>query len=82
LCALLWLIGLPVQLRAASEPPRYFRFLTESSGAQLAALAPILAARKINPVIDRVFPFEQSIDALEYAAQGRAKGKIVIQVKD
>jgi NADPH:quinone reductase-like Zn-dependent oxidoreductase len=32
-------------------------------------------------VIDRVFPFEQAKQALDYLAQGRAKGKVVVRIK-
>jgi NADPH:quinone reductase-like Zn-dependent oxidoreductase len=32
-------------------------------------------------VIDRVFSFEQAKEALEYLAQGRAKGKVVVKIK-
>jgi NADPH:quinone reductase-like Zn-dependent oxidoreductase len=34
----------------------------------------------IKPVIDRVFPFEQAIDAYKYHAAGKMVGKVVIQV--
>ena len=40
-----------------------------------------LAAGKLKPVIDKVFPFEQTNDALEYVETGRAKGKVVIKMK-
>jgi NADPH:quinone reductase-like Zn-dependent oxidoreductase len=32
-------------------------------------------------VIDRVFPFEQAKQALEYLARGRSKGKVVVQMR-
>lgn len=35
----------------------------------------------IRPVIDRVFPFDQAKEALAYLEKGRAKGKVVVQVK-
>ncbi len=36
---------------------------------------------RIRPVIDRVFAFDQAKDALAYLDQGRAKGKVVIQMR-
>jgi NADPH:quinone reductase-like Zn-dependent oxidoreductase len=36
---------------------------------------------KIRPVIDRVFPFDQAKEALAYLEQGRAKGKVVVQLR-
>jgi NADPH:quinone reductase-like Zn-dependent oxidoreductase len=35
----------------------------------------------MRPVLDRVFPFEQTNDAMAYIGSGRAKGKVVISVK-
>jgi NADPH:quinone reductase-like Zn-dependent oxidoreductase len=38
----------------------------------------LLEAAHIRPVIDKVFPFNQAIEALAYLDQGRAKGKVVV----
>jgi NADPH:quinone reductase-like Zn-dependent oxidoreductase len=38
-----------------------------------------IAQHKLRPVIDRVFPFEQSIEALKYMAEGTHFGKIIIK---
>ncbi|MFM2381841.1 MAG: hypothetical protein RLZZ76_608, partial [Candidatus Parcubacteria bacterium] len=35
----------------------------------------------IKPVIDRVFTFSQTNEALEYVEAGRSKGKVVIKMK-
>jgi hypothetical protein len=32
-------------------------------------------------VVDRIYPFDQAVEALQYAATGRAKGKLVIEVR-
>lgn len=44
----------------------------------LCELSNLLTAGKIKPLIDRVVPFEQCVDAFAYLATGRAKGKVVI----
>ncbi|MEO8670625.1 MAG: NADP-dependent oxidoreductase [Tahibacter sp.] len=80
LSAILWLMGARMRQRARAKNARYFRFLTESSGAQLESIARLLTAGTIKAVIDQVFPFERAIEALEYAAQGRAKGKVMLQI--
>jgi NADPH:quinone reductase-like Zn-dependent oxidoreductase len=49
-------------------------------GAQLAQIGQLLAAGRIRPVIDRVFPLVQAQDALAYLAQGRARGKVVVRM--
>jgi NADPH:quinone reductase-like Zn-dependent oxidoreductase len=39
-----------------------------------------IEANGIKPVVDRVFPFEQAIDAFKYQASGRMTGKVVIRI--
>lgn len=50
-------------------------------GKQLAEIGELLKSERIRPVIDKVFPFEQAKEALDYLAQGRAKGKVVVRIK-
>jgi len=49
-------------------------------GGQLAQIGALLEAGAIRPVIDRVFPFLEAKQALAYLAQGRARGKVVVQL--
>jgi NADPH:quinone reductase-like Zn-dependent oxidoreductase len=39
-----------------------------------------ITANGIKPVVDRVFPFEQAIDAYEYELAGKHFGKVVISI--
>jgi NADPH:quinone reductase-like Zn-dependent oxidoreductase len=57
-----------------------FLFMT-ANGGQLGQITSLIEAGAIRPVIDRVFPFEQTNQALAYVETGRAKGKVVIAVK-
>jgi NADPH:quinone reductase-like Zn-dependent oxidoreductase len=50
-------------------------------GQQLAEIGELLKAERIRPVIDKVFPFDQAKEALDYLALGRAKGKVVVKIK-
>src|SRR3954453_6165976 len=50
-------------------------------GSQLAEIGELLKAERIRPVIDKVFPFEQAKEALAYLEKGRARGKIVVQMR-
>jgi alcohol dehydrogenase len=52
------------------------------SGADLELLARLIDAKEIAVVVDKVFPFAESREALAYLEQGRAKGKVVVQVAD
>ncbi|HEY0744317.1 MAG TPA: NAD(P)-dependent alcohol dehydrogenase [Chryseosolibacter sp.] len=43
-------------------------------------LASLIEAKKIKPVIDRVFSLEETIDAHRYVEQGLKKGSVIIQI--
>lgn len=58
----------------------YSFLVMQPSGAQLAEIATLVDAGVIRPVVDRVFPFESTEEALAYVAGGRARGKVVIKV--
>jgi NADPH:quinone reductase-like Zn-dependent oxidoreductase len=49
-----------------------------ADGAQLKILAQLYDAGALRPVLDRTFPFDDTLDAMAYVEQGRAKGKVVI----
>lgn len=69
-------------MRLAGKRDVAYSFLfVRSDGAQLSEIGKLLTSEHIHPVIDKVFPFEQAKEALEYLAQGRAKGKVVVQIK-
>ena len=53
----------------------------QANGAQLQEITRLIEAGAIRPVVDKVFPFEATNEALAYVQAGRAKGKVVIQVK-
>jgi NADPH:quinone reductase-like Zn-dependent oxidoreductase len=52
--------------------------MTTPNGKDLAALAEMIVAGKIAPVIDRTYPFAEIPAALGYAARGHVRGKVVI----
>jgi NADPH:quinone reductase-like Zn-dependent oxidoreductase len=76
----MWVMARGVYAAAALKRAKYFRFLTESDGAQLRDVARLVEAGKIRPVVDRSFAFEDLVAAFEYLEAGRAKGKVVLQV--
>ncbi len=59
-----------------------FSFLfMKANGYQLTEITHLIDSGVIRPVMDKVFPFEQTNEALAYVETGRAKGKVVIKVK-
>jgi NADPH:quinone reductase-like Zn-dependent oxidoreductase len=59
----------------------YSFLFMNTDGHQLAAIGKLIEAERIWPVIDRVFPFAQAKEALAYLEKGRARGKVVVQMK-
>jgi NADPH:quinone reductase-like Zn-dependent oxidoreductase len=53
----------------------------QANGNQLAEIAPLADSGIIRPVIDRVFPFQSTKQALAYVDQGRAKGKVIVTMR-
>jgi alcohol dehydrogenase len=51
-----------------------------ADGARLREIASLIEAGFIRPVLDRVFPFASTNEALAYVDGGRAKGKVVVKV--
>lgn len=72
------LLSRKVRRRARALGVRYAFLFMQADGARLAALAELYDTGVLRPVLDRTFPFEQTVEALAYLEQGKAKGKIVI----
>jgi NADPH:quinone reductase-like Zn-dependent oxidoreductase len=68
--------------KAAKRHQVSYSFLfMRANGEQLRKITSLIDAGIIKPVIDRVFPFESTSEAMAYVEEGRAKGKVVVKVK-
>jgi NADPH:quinone reductase-like Zn-dependent oxidoreductase len=56
----------------------YSFLFMQANGLQLRELAALYDAGRLRPVIDKTFPFDQTLEALAYVEQGRANGKVVV----
>lgn len=74
--------SLPLRLRARRLHTHYAFHFVQPHGQDLQKITDLVEAERIRPVIDRVFPFAETQNALEYAAQGKAQGKVVVAVKE
>jgi NADPH:quinone reductase-like Zn-dependent oxidoreductase len=72
------LMSRKVRARARNLGVRYSFFFLRSNGAQLKTLAALYDAGKLRPVLDRTFPFAETLEAMEHVERGRAKGKVVV----
>ena len=59
----------------------YSFLFMRADGQQLREITSLIEAGAIRPVIDKVFPFEKTNEAMAYVESGRAKGKVVIAVR-
>jgi NADPH:quinone reductase-like Zn-dependent oxidoreductase len=59
---------------------KFVGFIAQTKRDDLAVLRDLMQDRKVTPVIDRQYPFEQTPDALAYLEHGRARGKVVVSV--
>ena len=75
------LISASIRWKAKTRKVNYSFLFMKADGAQLLEITSLLEAGTIKPVIDRVFPFNAVNEALVYIETGRAKGKVVVQIK-
>lgn len=66
---------------AAQYGVQFDAFFMWPSGEMLSQLAQLISDGALKPVIDRTFSIDQIQEAYTYLQGGRAKGKIVIDVK-
>jgi len=83
-----WMIGqvmrflsYRVRKKAKQQHVRYSFLFMRASGDQLREIASLIDSGIIRPVMDRVFPFASTKEALVYVETGRAKGKVVVKVR-
>ncbi|MFD0326483.1 NADP-dependent oxidoreductase [Lysobacter gummosus] len=69
-----------IRKQAQRRGVSYSFLFMEANGDQLRALGPLIDAGVIAPVIDRIFPFASTNEAMAYLDKGRAKGKVVIKM--
>ncbi|MFL6697289.1 MAG: NADP-dependent oxidoreductase [Vitreoscilla sp.] len=75
------LLSSGIRRRAKGRGVGYSFLFMKAHGRQLREITRLVEAGVIRPVVDRVFPFEQTNEALAYVEAGRAKGKVVVKVK-
>lgn len=83
-----WIVRLVIRLLSAGvrkqanrRDLKYSFLFMRANGHQLLEITRLIEVGAIRPVIDRVFPFELTNEALAYVEAGRAKGKVVVNLK-
>ncbi|KZS71089.1 NADPH:quinone oxidoreductase [Mycobacterium kansasii] len=70
-----------IRRKAKRRGVTYSFLFMKASGDQLRELASLIDSGAIRPIVDRVFPFQSTMEALAYVETGRAKGKVVVKIR-
>jgi NADPH:quinone reductase-like Zn-dependent oxidoreductase len=75
------LLSYRIRKKAKRRGVSYSFLFMRANGDQLREITSLIDSGIIHPVVDRVFPFESTSEALAYVEKGRAKGKVVVKVR-
>ncbi len=75
------LLSSGVRRKARGRGVGYSFLFMKANGSQLREITRLIETGAIRPVIDKVFTFESTNEALAYVEAGRAKGKVVVKIK-
>lgn len=75
------LLSSGIRRRARGRGIDYSFLFMKADGGQLREITRLIEAGAIRPVVDKVFAFESTNEALAYAEAGHAKGKVVIKIR-
>jgi NADPH:quinone reductase-like Zn-dependent oxidoreductase len=75
------MLSLGVRRKAKSLNTTFSFLFMKASGDQLQRIAALIDAGYIRSVVDKIFPFQSTNEALAYIDTGRARGKVVIKVR-
>lgn len=75
------LLSFKIKKLAKKLQVHYSFLFMQPNGKQLAEITALAEAGIIRPVVDKVFPFAETNEAMSYVEAGRAKGKVVVKIK-
>ena len=75
------LLSFRVRRRAKRYQVDYSFLFMRPSADQLRQIGSLIEAGAIHPVLDRVFSFDSTKEAMAYVETGRAKGKVVVKIR-
>ena len=77
----MWLLSLGARRQARSRGVDYRFLFMRAEGSQLREITGLVDSGAIRPVIDKVYPFAATNEALAHVEGGRAKGKVVVSMR-
>jgi NADPH:quinone reductase-like Zn-dependent oxidoreductase len=75
------LLTFGIRRKAKGRRISYSFLFMRANGAQLRDITSLIETGIIRPVMDRVFSFEATNDAVAYIETGRSKGKVVVKIR-
>jgi len=69
-----------IRRKAKRRNIQYSFLFMRADGGQLAKITSLIDDGIIRPVVDRVFPFASTKEAMAYVEEGRARGKVVVSM--
>jgi NADPH:quinone reductase-like Zn-dependent oxidoreductase len=75
------LLSYRIRKNAKRHHVSYSFLFMRAGGDQLREITSLIDSGIIRPVVDRVFPFESTQEAMAYVEHGRAKGKVIVKVR-
>lgn len=70
-----------IRKQAKTLGMRYQFFFMQANGSQLRKLSALYDSGRLRPVIDSIFPFDQTLEAMAHVEQGHTKaGKVVVSM--
>ncbi|MDL1894648.1 NAD(P)-dependent alcohol dehydrogenase [Anaerolineae bacterium CFX7] len=73
-----------IQLKIASlgsKHPAVF-FIANFTREDMCCLRDLVESGKVKPLVERVYPFNETAEAMRYLGEGHAQGKIVVRVRE
>jgi NADPH:quinone reductase-like Zn-dependent oxidoreductase len=74
------LLSMGIRRKAKRRGITYSFLFMRASGDQLSKITSLIEAGVIRTVVDRVFPFQETNEALAYSETGRSKGKVLVNI--
>jgi alcohol dehydrogenase len=70
-----------IKAKAKRRRVNYSFLFMRADGGQLTKITSLIDDGIIRPVVDRVFPFASTKEAMAYVEEGRARGKVVVSMR-
>ena len=70
-----------ITAKAKRRQAKYSFLFMRANGDQLTEITSLIDDGFIRPIVDRVFPFASTKEAMAYVEAGRANGKVVVSLK-